>query len=67
MTWLKVPFKQEMLSDLPPVVYDFIRYVQQQSKSLEDVSVYDFAKKYSDDADYLHLLENLMTDAATSA
>jgi len=64
---LKVPFKQEMLSDLPPVAYDFIRRVQQQSKSLEDVSVYDFAKKYNDGADFLHLLENLMTDAATSA
>lgn len=64
---IKIYYKGEYRDDFPPEFYQLIKEVENQTPLKNDQSVLEFAKKINGDIDFLGLVENLLTDTATSA
>lgn len=64
---IKVAYKGELLADLPPEAYALLKHLQQQRHHLDGVSMREIARRFNGDTDFLDLVENLITDAATTA
>jgi len=64
---IKILFKGNLLDDFPPEFYQLIKEIDKKTPLKEDISVLNFAKNINTDPDFISLLENVVTDTATSA
>lgn len=64
---IKISYKGAFLDDFPTEFYQFIKEIEAKTPLQNDISVLDFAKQFSNDVDFIGLIENLVTDTATKA
>jgi monoamine oxidase len=63
----KIQYKGKLLSDLPNEFYRLIDEIKKQTPLKTDISMLDFVKRTNTDADFLALIESVVTDLTSKA
>jgi len=64
---IKISYKEKLLNDFPPEFYLFIDEISKKTPLKVDMSVLNFTRNITSDSAFISLIENALTDAATSA
>ncbi|WP_194778560.1 flavin monoamine oxidase family protein [Pararhodonellum marinum] len=64
---IKFLYKGLLLDDFPSEFYQFINELKLKTPFQNDVSVLNYAKQFSNDSDFIELIENVLTDTTTKA
>ncbi len=64
---IKIINKDTLLENLPTDFYEFIKKSRRLTPLQSDISILEFAKSINKNDEFLRLIENIVTDAATTA